>query len=104
MKKAKIFAFILSFNVTLVFLFVYIPKHIDYAPTLYDIKVPEEEQREGEVNSMDERKVICCLCGKEIEGIGNDPWPLKSIGMCCDICNEEVVEARIALITYDDPD
>ena len=48
----------------------------------------------------------CCLCGKAYSGYGNDPWPLKDTGRCCDDCNEKVVEERIALIQFanDDPD
>ena len=38
----------------------------------------------------------CCICGKEFEGWGNNPWPVKSSGECCDTCNYEVVlPARI---------
>ena len=40
----------------------------------------------------------CCLCGKKFEGYGNNPWPLKQSGRCCDDCNEaEVIPARIYL-------
>lgn len=39
---------------------------------------------------------ICCLCGKRIEGQGNNPYPLKRTGRCCDECNiEKVIPARI---------
>ena len=38
----------------------------------------------------------CCICGKEFEGWGNNPWPVKSEGLCCDDCNmEHVIPARI---------
>lgn len=33
----------------------------------------------------------CCICGKEIEGYGNNPEPIKSKGVCCDSCNEKFV-------------
>lgn len=42
----------------------------------------------------------CCLCGKHIgwdeEGIyGNNPYPLKEKGQCCDECNStKVIPAR----------
>lgn len=40
----------------------------------------------------------CCICGKEFEGWGNNPWPIKQDGECCDTCNaEKVVPARILL-------
>ncbi len=39
----------------------------------------------------------CCLCGKTIKGWGNNPWPLKNEGVCCDECNQKVIEKRIAM-------
>ena len=33
----------------------------------------------------------CCICGKEIPGFGNNPWPVKREGSCCDECNWEFV-------------
>lgn len=38
-----------------------------------------------------EEKTVCCICGKEFEGWGNDPWPIKLEGECCDDCNCTVV-------------
>lgn len=32
----------------------------------------------------------CCICGKEINGYGNNPSPLKG-DLCCDECNINVV-------------
>lgn len=43
-------------------------------------------------------KHICCICGEEFEGFGNNPYPVdKEEGArCCDECNDEVViPARI---------
>ena len=38
----------------------------------------------------------CCICGKEVDGWGNNPWPVKEEGECCDDCNSnEVIPARI---------
>ena len=38
----------------------------------------------------------CCICGREFEGMGNNPEPVKHEGVCCDDCNAEVViPARI---------
>ena len=38
----------------------------------------------------------CCICGKEVDGWGNNPWPVKEDGECCDDCNNnEVIPARI---------
>ena len=41
----------------------------------------------------------CCLCGKHFLEWGNDPWPLKEEGICCNKCNaEKVLPARIEMI------
>ena len=39
----------------------------------------------------------CCICGKEISGYGNNPYPLdKREGVrCCDGCNNKVIVARV---------
>lgn len=41
---------------------------------------------------MDE-KHICCICGQEFTGCGNNPYPVNSdeYARCCDICNDTVV-------------
>ena len=36
-------------------------------------------------------KFTCCICGKQFEGYGNNPAPVKSEGECCDNCNFSVV-------------
>jgi len=33
---------------------------------------------------------ICCFCGKEIKGYGNNAEPLKH-DICCDECNQMIV-------------
>lgn len=33
----------------------------------------------------------CCVCGKEFVGYGNNPYPVKESGACCDECNYRVV-------------
>ena len=44
-------------------------------------------------------KTNCCICGKEIIGFGNNPWPIKNSGCCCDECNSTVViQARIEML------
>ena len=44
----------------------------------------------------------CCLCGKEVEGYGNDPSPIETQNeddQCCDECNlTKVVPTRINLV------
>lgn len=37
------------------------------------------------------QKFICCICGKESSGYGNNPFPVSKTGRCCDKCNIEVV-------------
>lgn len=45
---------------------------------------------------MAKEKQICCICGKEFEGWGCDPWPIKEDGECCAVCNmTKVVPERI---------
>ena len=40
-------------------------------------------------------KHICCICGCEFEGYGNNPYPLvkDEQARCCDECNEKYVVA-----------
>lgn len=41
-------------------------------------------------------KKTCCICGKQIEGLGNNPYPVKKNGECCDECNlTQVIPARL---------
>ena len=52
-----------------------------------NIKTPKEDFE-------DEHK--CCICGEPVEGYGNNPFPVRVEGECCDKCNAEVViPARI---------
>lgn len=37
---------------------------------------------------------ICCICGKPFEGYGNNPSPIETSGVCCDICHAETVVPR----------
>ena len=30
-----------------------------------------------------EEKKVCCICGKEYEGYGYNPFPVKEEGCCC---------------------
>lgn len=39
---------------------------------------------------MDEKEK-CCICGKEINGMGNNPYPVRTEGWCCRYCNYTVV-------------
>lgn len=33
----------------------------------------------------------CCICGKTFYDFGNNPYPVKDRGRCCDTCNSKVV-------------
>ena len=33
----------------------------------------------------------CCICGETHLGFGNNPYPVKERGRCCDYCNSTVV-------------
>lgn len=45
-----------------------------------------------------EHRFRCCICKKEFNGYGNNPWPLKEKGKCCNSCNKDVILARLALM------
>ena len=48
------------------------------------------------------KKFICCICGEESEGYGNNPEPVRKTGRCCDACNRKfVIPARIEAINLD---
>lgn len=54
----------------------------------------EKDEEPVEEELKDKHK--CCICGEPIEGHGNNPFPVKAEGDCCDKCNAEVViPARI---------
>lgn len=46
----------------------------------------------------------CCICGCEINGYGNNPFPLCHTddyeSRCCDLCDMLVVKARMAKIGH----
>ena len=44
------------------------------------------------------QRFVCCLCGAECTGYGNNPWPLCSdddAARCCDTCNGRVIAERV---------
>jgi hypothetical protein len=48
------------------------------------------------IEDEETKKHTCCICGKEFEGWGNNPWPIKQDGECCDECNQnKVIPARL---------
>lgn len=45
----------------------------------------------------------CCICGKVIDGFGNNANPVKD-GICCNLCNENyVIPGRMYKIATDTP-
>ena len=41
-----------------------------------------------------ETKRECCICGKPLTDFGNEPFPIKSTGRCCNECNIKVIQKR----------
>jgi hypothetical protein len=53
----------------------------------------------GENLTEEEKKQICCICGETFIGCGNNPYPYKETGRCCDSCNIHfVIPARIEAV------
>ena len=49
-------------------------------------------------NSTELRKYTCVICGKVCKGFGNNPFPIKNSGECCNTCNAiKVIPERISL-------
>ena len=36
-------------------------------------------------------KLKCCICNITFDGYGNNPYPIKKDGVCCPLCNIEIV-------------
>lgn len=71
---------------------------IDFAPVIWgdDDDKPKKQGLKIRVDEAKENKEKCVLCGKEIEGYGNNPAPLADEGKCCDSCNtKRVIPARL---------
>lgn len=49
--------------------------------------------------TKNDNKQTCCICGSLFNGFGNNPWPIKNEGICCNACNEIVINERIRLLT-----
>ena len=52
---------------------------------------------------MNETKLQkCCICGRLFSGIGNNPYPVKKRGRCCDGCNStRVIPERVRRLLVD---
>lgn len=49
---------------------------------------------------MKSKKQKCCICNKEFIGFGNNPYPLKEKGRCCDECNYLVLVERLKVLEH----
>ena len=48
---------------------------------------------------MNKQSNVCCICGKEFSEYGNNPYPVKDEGVCCDKCNyDAVIPARMDMM------
>ena len=66
------------------------PEH-EFALAFESINAYGENLTEAAHNTF-----ICCICGEESEGYGNNPDPIRSSGECCDACNRKfVIPARL---------
>ena len=52
----------------------------------YDEAVRRDIEEHKKKNSF-----RCCICGKEVSGYGNNPFPVFENGRCCNKCNMNVV-------------
>lgn len=57
----------------------------EYALTLSNRADGEKQLREYLLQFAESQ--VCCICGKPFNGYGNNPYPIKSTGTCCDKCN-----------------
>lgn len=57
----------------------------------------------GKKLTEEDETFVCCICGEEEKGYGNNPEPFKHKGRCCDACNIKfVIPARLAAIKSDE--
>lgn len=55
-------------------------------------QIPKAEYKDRSI-AMDKPKNICCICGREFTGHGNNPWPVvdSMLECCCDTCSSDIV-------------
>ena len=44
-----------------------------------------------EEDDQHDEEHTCCICGNKFYGVGDNPYPVKQEGVCCEKCNWEVV-------------
>jgi len=47
--------------------------------------------------SKKQNQFACSICGDQVEGFGNNAWPIND-GRCCGDCNSIVIAKRIRLM------
>ncbi|QFQ11551.1 hypothetical protein C7Y71_000045 [Pseudoprevotella muciniphila] len=45
----------------------------------------------GKVKNTFELDNACCICGRTFSGKGHNPAPVRYDGVCCGVCNVNVV-------------
>lgn len=53
--------------------------------------ITEVQYIDYKVVGQDKVAKVCCICGEEFIGYGNNPQPVMEKGRCCDRCNSTVV-------------
>lgn len=55
------------------------------------------------LDGIDKEVKKCCICGQPLGQWGNNPYPVKSEGQCCDQCNMAVViPARLGGMNHEE--
>ena len=69
---------------------------ITHNTVLEDVDILEQDFDDIDLlGEVTENKFVCCICGENSEGYGNNPAPYKDHGKCCDNCNLKfVIPAR----------
>lgn len=66
------------------------------------IKIKPTQNRKPKLNKIkfSEERIAkkCVICSQLFEGLGNNPYPVKRQGQCCDRCNETVVMPARAMM------
>ena len=61
----------------------------------YTIEQIEKAEKIIKMQTNDKPTFKCCICGKLATGYGNNPFPIKQKGECCNTCDIEVMKARL---------
>lgn len=70
--------------------------NVSYKDTINEIESAVAHLKEVVDNVLEH---TCCICGCDIEGFGNNPFPISDEGRCCDDCNNKVIMARLGMLS-----